>query len=348
MGTHREKGMPLDEKEVLTSGREGLWRVYSRKGRSGLSLAATRGSRFPHWRMGPLQGALGQRISPGVPSPRGPSRGLWLFFFLLIPLVASGLWGPPVSRAHEPLFGLGPHTLYQGGVGVETAWEQEEAGEATTSALHYEVLYGITPNLSATLVVPQVVAQEAGPNQSSGLGDVGLRLKHRFWRWDRPGTQDAAAWVVGVQLPTGDENARPALGLGQPSYLLAATVAHEGRRHYGFADVRWKILPEDEGLDRGDRLTLDLAYGIRPWLREYLEPDLVLLVEANGEWADQTRRRDGTRVGGGTRLFLAPGFLWSYRNVMAKGGVQIPVIQNLHPGAEEVDLRWTLALEVHL
>jgi hypothetical protein len=48
------------------------------------------------------------------------------------------------SYAHEPLFGVGPHTVYQHGLGLES--EIEFADESIS--LHNEVLYGLTTNLA--------------------------------------------------------------------------------------------------------------------------------------------------------------------------------------------------------
>lgn len=98
----------------------------------------------------------------------------------------------------------------------------------------------------------------------------------------------------------------------------------------------------------GDKLFVDLALGIRPWPTEYLKPDLVVLVEINWE----TLMRDeldsvDVKDSGGNQLFLSPTFFFTYRNWAVKGGVQIPVYQNLYGTQPEEDYRFKLAVEVH-
>lgn len=88
--------------------------------------------------------------------------------------IAVGLLGWACSSvwAHEPLFGVGPHTMYQYGTEVETEVEADEG----STGIDNEISYGITPDLGVTLAVPYV-RKEAGNMHNSGLGDVTLRAK---------------------------------------------------------------------------------------------------------------------------------------------------------------------------
>ena len=60
--------------------------------------------------------------------------------------------------AHEPIFGLGPHVIYKGGVGVEVEIDGERSsGNQKTDeelAIDTEIIYGITSDLAATLIIP--------------------------------------------------------------------------------------------------------------------------------------------------------------------------------------------------
>jgi len=82
-------------------------------------------------------------------------RGPFIRIFILLLVGASGAY------AHEPIFGLGPHTIFKGGIGVEAEIEGERssgAGEVETEyVLQSEIIYGITTDLSATLAVPYVI-----------------------------------------------------------------------------------------------------------------------------------------------------------------------------------------------
>ncbi len=92
----------------------------------------------------------------------------------------------------------------------------------------------------------------------------------------------------------------------------------------------------------------DVAGGFRPWLTEYLQPDLVLLLEFNGNWEDHSRLRgDRLAATGGFVGWLGPTALLSYRNWMLKTGVQLPIATDLNGGQERPDYRTILAIEYH-
>ena len=211
------------------------------------------------------------------------------------------LLGVPSLGAHEPIFGLGPHVIFQGGVGVEVEFERSgfhsPEGEATEWGFHTEILYGVTEDFSLTLAVPALVGSRdafAGESfRSTGVGDISLRGKYRFWRRDRPGTQDSAAVLAGVKLPTARTSRTPPLGSGSVDYLFGLAAARESRRYYAFADVRLRVNTTGAGgRRRGRELAMDLAVGLRPWLSGYRQPDLVVLLEFSG--LDVARTRIGS------------------------------------------------------
>lgn len=260
--------------------------------------------------------------------------------------------------AHEPIFGLGPHTIFKDGLGLEMEIEGEKAsgkGEVEKDfTIHTELIYGLTTDLSATLAVPYIIdrtSEAAGVKQSSsGPGDVSLRAKYRFWRKDGPGVQDAAAAVVGVKLPTADEGKTPGLGSGSTDFLLGLTAARESLLWYWFGDLRYRINTKgSSGRKAGDRFFADLAAGIRPWPPEYLRPDLVVLVELNCEYLKKTEL-NGTDIAdsGGKRMFFSPAFFLTYRNWAVKAGVQLPVYQDMNGEQTGTDYRFKLAVELHL
>ena len=275
----------------------------------------------------------------------------------LIAAILSTLLYPSASAGHEPIFGVGPHTIFKGGVGVEVEFEGREAsgaGEEEEELLfHTEIIYGLTTDTSLTLAVPYIIdsTRRAGGTMesSSGLGDISLRTKYRFWRRDGPGVQDAAAVVVGIKTPTGDDGSTPRLGSGSTDYLFALTAARESLVWYYFGDIRYKLNTEGGGgLKAGDRILADLAIGARPWPTEYLKPDIVFMGELNWEryMRDETGGVD-VADSGGDRLFISPSFFFTYRNLAVKGGVQIPVYQDLHGEQSEEEYRFKLAVEFH-
>lgn len=274
-----------------------------------------------------------------------------LFVFFLVMLIQINS-----AFAHEPIFGLGPHVIYKGGVGVEVEIDgaRSSSNQETERelAIDTEIIYGITSDLAATLVLPGILdklEKNATENRSSaGFGDVSLRLKYRFWRQDSPGTQDSAAIILGGKFPTGNENKNPKLGSGSTDFLFGLAAARESRRWYYFGDFRYRLNTKNNQFKAGDKIFADAAIGIRPWLTEYLEPDWVFLVETN--WETQQRNElfgQDVSDSGGNLLFVSPGFFLTYRNWAVKGGVQVPVYQNLNGNQPEVDYRFALGVEIH-
>ncbi|MFQ6115597.1 MAG: transporter [bacterium] len=245
-----------------------------------------------------------------------------------------------LALAHEPLFGLGPHTVGQYSWALESELERGQEGWAN----HYEPIYGITPDLAVTAALPFVLSQEGG---KSGLGDFVLRGKYRFIRLDFLKGSDAFALHWGMKFPTG--NRRELRGSGTWDYFVGVSFGHESRKHYAFADFRYQINGSVEDLKRGNFLNLDAAYGIRPWQLEYLQPDLVLLVEMLGE-VENKNSLNGIEDpnSGGSMISLAPGFLFSYRNFMVKGGVKFSLVQNLNGIQENPVPEFVFAVEFHM
>lgn len=253
-----------------------------------------------------------------------------------------------VARAHEPVFGVGPETIYEGGVGFEVGWDFEDEGEERTAVLEHELIYGLTQNASLTLAFPQVLRRHTEQGTRSGSGDILVRGKFQLWKRDRLNSQDKATLILGVKLPTGSDHGRVPLGTGSTDPLLGFAIGHESRTWYGFATVRYLLRTRHDGLDRGDRIFYDFATGLRPWRTGYLEPDLVFLLEFNGV----ATLRDRTSAGavpstGGNVGWLGPTALLSYRNLMTKAGVQIPVYSSLRGRQKRPDLRAVLAIEYH-
>ncbi len=261
---------------------------------------------------------------------------------LLSTLVSFG------AAAHEPVFGIGPETIYKGGVGIELGYDYDDLGDRKDQRLHTELIYGVTKDLSLTLEAPTLLRRETRLGSASGLGDILLRGKYRFWNRNRLGASERASLLLGVKFPTGAHHGSVPRGSGSFDALAGLSVAHESRRWYGFGTFRYVLRTKHDGLERGDEILFDVAGGFRPWLTEYLQPDLVLLLEFNGEWQDRDRLR-GSRLGGtgGFVGWLGPTALLSYRNWMLKTGVQLPVANDLNGGQKRPDLRTLVAIEYH-
>ncbi len=289
---------------------------------------------------------------------------------LLCPLLISIVLSGGVLYAHEPIFSLGPETIFKGGIGVEVEAEYFEKtrllrdGRVVSDPLdrenrglklNTEIIYGVTEDLSLTLSVPHLSLEKEETSggrrikkNSSGTGDLLLRGKYRLYKRQTPGVTVSLSPVFGIKLPTGDNDKDPALGTGSVDLLGGLAAGYESRRWYAFGDLRYRLNTKADNVKEGNALNYDLVFGARPWLTEYDRPDLVVLVEFNGEYEQKDRtgsERDPDS--GGNTISISPGMLFSYRNVMFKAGIKIPISQELNGTQLGEDYEVVTALEAH-
>ncbi len=253
------------------------------------------------------------------------------------------------ALAHDPIFGIGPHVLYKGGVEISPDMHFAEAGERSASEIALNITYGLTGDWAAGVELPYV-DKELGPSNASGRGDIKVFTKYRFWRNDSLGVQESAAVLLRVKLDTADDGTNPALGTGATDTIIGLTYGYEGRKWYRWASIRYRInSTNDAGLRRGEKLLFDLVGGIRFKPTGYLEADTVWLLELNGEYDDRAGLNGTTLANtGGTEWFLSPGIFWTKRNFAIKAGVQIPIVSNPNGFQSKSDVRANLTFEWHL
>lgn len=265
-------------------------------------------------------------------------------------VVAAGLVGARVNpaQAHEPVFSVGPETIYADGVGIESEFEFGRGQDERFQALHYEIIYGYSKDLSLTLSIPYITGRRLEGNTSSGLGEIQFRGKYSLFKRDSLGAQDKVTAIFGLKLPTGRETAQPPLGSGAVDTMLGISAGHESRKWYRFASLRYLVRNSNNSISPGDRFMYDAAFGLRPKQSEYLEADFVALLELNGEFEFAARSAGIKQAdSGGNTIWLGPTALWSKRNVMLKGGLQFPLVQNLRGNQGGDDFRAVIAVEYH-
>ena len=246
--------------------------------------------------------------------------------------------------AHDPIFGLGPHVLFKGGVEIRPQYEQSEAGKERNREAALELAYGLTGDWTAGVEVPYVDI-DSKFKEDSGIADINLFTKYRFWRHDTLGAQESAAVLFKLKPDTGAK-----AGTDSTDAILGLAYGYESRKWYRWASVRYGRNGEgDAGLQRGDLWLIDFVGGVRLKPTGYLEPDTVWLLELNGEYI-QHAELNGMELSasGGTEWFISPGIFWTYRNFAIKAGVQIPITSDLNGAQEESDYRAKLVLEWHL
>jgi len=213
-------------------------------------------------------------------------------------------------HAHEPVFSLGPHTLYEGGTGIVTTYDARKANGKTDQTPSLGLAYGITPHLQLGASVPYRIT----PN-NDGIGDAAVALKWRFWRKYGKGWLNSAAIQGLLKLPSGKQ--KPGLSTGAAAYDLALTWGYESLRWYAFSTVQYATFDAGLSAKPGDVAMGALVGGSRLWIPEYEEPDLVLLVELLSGWqgAAAAESLPNTASAAG-----APGF-----RPLHSGGIDIPV-----------------------
>jgi hypothetical protein len=267
---------------------------------------------------------------------------------IFIILGAAVYFAFPVSaHAHEPIFGIGPRTIWRNGFGIEAEIERTLETLERQWLLNYELLYGVTANWAVTLEVPQYLSKKAENGSSAGFGDVVLRTKYRFFRRDVPGGVYMLAVLGGVKFSTGRTSSATALGSGSTDGFLGLGADYEGRRWLLFATGRYRFNGEGtNNIKRGNVFIYDLAVGIRPKKTPYKAPDLVLMAELNGQvFGDRQLGGDKIAGSGGSRLFGAVGVWLTYRNWAFKPGIQFPIYQKV--GLPKRDFTAVFAIEVH-
>ncbi len=221
---------------------------------------------------------------------------------------------------HEPIFGIGPRTIWRNGWGIEVGVERDRAEQQDTWGLEYEVLYGITVNTAVTVTLQQPL-QEGRPHFT-------LRGKYRFFRRDIPGGVYHAA-ILG-----GWKQAR-----GQTAYFAGLSGAYEGRRWLWFLTGRYRLQP---GRLPESVIQYDIALGLRPVRTSYYQPDLVAMVELNGQYFRTSPK--GLNPSG-HRMLLGIGVWLTYRNWAFKPGMQLPLYRS--SALEPLSTRWVGSVEVH-
>lgn len=249
------------------------------------------------------------------------------------------------ANAHDPVFGLGPHVLFKGGVEIAPEVKINKAGDKDKTELALELTYGLTGDWAAGIDIPYV-DQSNGANSASGQGDLTLFTKYRFWREDGLGEQQSMAVALKLKTDTGDDS----VSSGSTDGVLGLTYGYEGRKWYRWSALRYRFNGEnDAGVQQGDKLLLDLVGGIRMKRTGYLEPDTVWILELNGESTQKTQANGNNLLdSGGTEWFVSPGIFWTKRNFAVKAGIQIPLASNLNGNQQETDYRAKLVLEWHL
>lgn len=269
-------------------------------------------------------------------------------FTSVLSSLALALLVTPTAYAHDPVFGLGPHVLYKGGVEIHLGAHREKSSEKETET-ELGINYGITGDWVAGIGTGYV-RSETQEGTHDGRGPTSISTKYRFWRNDIFAAQESAAVFGRVIFDDGDSH--HGVEPDGNDYLLGLAYGYEGRKWYRWASVRHRFNADTTtGTERPNVWLIDLVGGIRFSPTEYHEADWVWMLELNGELIENLSQGvvgGSKKQLGGEQWFLSPGLMWTYRNFAVKAGVQLPIIDDLSADQEQDDYRALIELEWHL
>jgi len=237
------------------------------------------------------------------------------------------------ASAHEPIYGLGPETLPKYLSAFEFGFH------FFNDKIQYELGYGfgITQNWTVRLDMPAI-----GAGNDFGWGNIKFRTKYALWRKTGPGVLQRLTLIAGASLPTANTNLAPDVR----TFTLGLANGYESRRWYYFSDIGYTTVSSSQSVVPGNKFRYNLVGGIRPVKSSYLKPDLVLLVELNGEWSTKSKNNgDVVPNTEGNTLAVGPGFLFSYRNIMLKGGIQFGISNTAYVDKKQTN--GLVSLEYH-
>lgn len=271
-----------------------------------------------------------------------------LLFIIILIITVLGFTRPVL--AHDPIFGLGPHTLYKRGLEITNELAREEAGNERVKEWEMEITLGFSGDLAIGVTFSPYVEKQIGAMRTHGNGDLEIFGKYRFWRHDTLGAQESTAILLRTKFNNADDTTNPPLGSGSTDTVFGLTYGYEGRKWYRWVSMRYRRNGRNMlGLNHGNKWLIDLAGGFRPHPTGYREPDTVWLLELNGEYSERDEisgvAQDNS---GGREWFISPGIFWTKRNFAIKAGIQIPIKSHLNENQVETDYRGKIVLEWHL
>lgn len=199
-------------------------------------------------------------------------------------------------------------------------------------------VYGATENLAILGTVPvtyRKIEFGSGATQTdTGVGDITLLGKYRFFQEDKPGQTTRWAVIGGLEVPTFDDN------FSSESFdpIIGTVFTHQRLGWWIDWDVLYKF--NTAGGDAGDdELRADIAYSHRlvggeseitgPW-------GLYAIAEINARYLTD----------GSAQAFGSPGLQYITPNLILEAGVQLPIGQDLKSPRLKRDYTVVLSLRV--
>lgn len=229
-------------------------------------------------------------------------------------------------------------------------------GYGVTSDL---ALFGILPWLDKELDLTTTGGRRISRG-TDGFGDAQIFARYTVVQKDMRGSSFRIAPFAGLELPTGEDDDRDAMGrLPQPLQsgsgswdpLGGVIVTWQTLDYQIDAQLAYKINTEANGFEFGDEFRFDTSLQYRllpPELGSGVPGFLYGVIEAN------LLHQESNEIGGvddpnsgGTRLYLSPGLQYVTRKWIVEAIVQVPVAQDLDGTALEDDYAFRAGFRVN-
>jgi hypothetical protein len=281
---------------------------------------------------------------------------------------AEGSARPPSPAA--PIRVTSPGlTVYKGGAITPRLFLiRQSLGSLNVNRQMIDVSVSYTPSphiqLEAEIPISRTSFDDgAASGSGSGLGNITLWTKYRFFRRVKTYGDRQAAVRFGLELPTGKKDAPSQSQINLPAFVRQQLTPINGglSPHFdlAFSQAGGRFIfggnaeaifrSERDGFRVGheQRLSTDLEYVLLP--REYKKPggELFLILETTFVHRG-TGRLDGVPVAGSkaTEYYLAPGLQYAARpRFVVEGSVQLPVVRNTGPLALRTDVNVLLGVK---
>jgi len=193
--------------------------------------------------------------------------------------------------------------------------------EAITSVQPVTVVYGVTEKFAILGTVPIVYRRvdfDQGPQISdTGVADMPVLLKYRFYQDDKPGRTTRWAAIGGVEVPTFDEP----FSSESVDPIIGTVWTHQRRDWWIDWDVLYKFNTAG-GLDGDDELRGDVALSYRLFAGES---------DTIGPWGVYAVGEINAKflTDGSTQVFGSPGIQLITPNLIVELGIQLPIAQDM-------------------
>ena len=274
----------------------------------------------------------------------------------VLPLSADASEAVSLSKPLAPIRVTSPGlTVYKGGaVTPRVYFIKQHLGdlEVNRQVLDFSVSYTPSPRVQLEVEVPfshTSFENNLTSGSGTGLGNITLWSKYRFFRKVKTYGDRQAAVRFGLELPTGKKDAPSSVQLNAPAFVRQQLTPISGglSPHFdvAFSQAGGRIIfgGNAEGILRSERdgfrmgheirVNTDMEYVLLP--RKYVAPggELFVILETTfvHRWIG---RLGGVPVSGSnsTEYYLAPGLQYAMApQFVIEGSYQFPVVRNTGP-----------------